>query len=94
MNSVLYTEDGLNNAMGTFVKSRTLKSLKTTLAEEPQNVISRFEELRNSLSKPENMRILVIGDIEKLRTPVSLWQKFLPQNYKVRALPRSCQMKI
>jgi Zn-dependent M16 (insulinase) family peptidase len=83
LNTILFTEDGLNNATGTFVKARTLRTLKAGLSEDPESVLSKFKKLRNSLCKPENMRILVIGDIEKLETPVSVWEKFLPNDYKV-----------
>ncbi|KIN03849.1 hypothetical protein OIDMADRAFT_158735 [Oidiodendron maius Zn] len=80
-NSMMYAVDAmlhLDNsssvkARGTLVKSVYMKRLKKLLAKDPKAVISSFEALRKSLFTFNNMRVLVIANVEDLTAPVSPW---------------------
>jgi len=52
----------------------TLKRLKKLLASEPETVIGWLEALRTSLFTFDNMRTLVIANVEKLPNPVDAWK--------------------
>jgi Zn-dependent M16 (insulinase) family peptidase len=60
-------------ARGTLVKAVYMKRLKKLLATNPKSVIESFEALRKSLFTFNNMRALVIADVEKLSNPVGAW---------------------
>lgn len=74
---VHYAAESIVRARSTLVKARYLKRIKKLLAEEPETVVSRMEEIRNALFQFENIRILVIADLEKLSHPVSAWKSFV-----------------
>src|SRR5579862_2054872 len=61
-------------ACSTLVKAVYLKRIDLLLMDEPEAVIAQLDELRGCLCAPENIRILVIGNIEKLPSPVSSWE--------------------
>lgn len=71
-----YAEESIVRARNTLVKARYLKRVKKQLAENPEEIVSRMEEIRKSLFQPENVRIVVIADLEKLPNPVSAWKSF------------------
>ncbi|KAJ5143662.1 Peptidase M16 core [Penicillium bovifimosum] len=73
---VHYAEESIVRARSTLVKARYLKRVKRLLAESPEKVVNRMEEIRNSLFQPDNVRVIVIADIEKLQNPVSAWKPF------------------
>ncbi|KAJ5738977.1 hypothetical protein N7493_002132 [Penicillium malachiteum] len=73
---VHYAEESIVRARNTLVKARYLKRVKKLLADQPQEIVSRMEEIRKSLFQPENVRIVVIADLEKLTNPVSAWKPF------------------
>ncbi|KAG9244950.1 zinc metalloprotease-like protein [Calycina marina] len=56
------------------VKAVFVKRLKKLLAKDSKSVIASFEHLRKSLFTLNNMRALVIGNIETLPTPVDAWK--------------------
>lgn len=62
-------------AKRTLVKAVYLKRLKKLLEKEPETVVSWFEEVRKSLFKFANIRVLVTADIanSKLPDPVKTW---------------------
>lgn len=60
-------------ARGTLVKAVYMKRLKKRLAKEPKAVISSLEVVRKSLFTFNNMRALVIANVEKLPFPVEAW---------------------
>lgn len=68
-------------------------SVKLESNEGYQQVRNDLEQVRNSLFKPENLHILVSGNVEKLDHPVSAWTKLqdaLPSHPgKMVKLPRS-----
>ena len=80
-NSMLYAvdvavhleEESSVRARGTLVKAVYMKRLKKLLAKDPKIVISWLEILRKSLFTFDNMRALVIANIETLPDSVSAW---------------------
>lgn len=73
---VHYAEESIARARCTLVKARYLKRVKRLLAEKPEEIVSRMEEIRNSLFQPDNIRVVVVADLEKLPRPVSSWKPF------------------
>ncbi|KAJ5968683.1 hypothetical protein N7501_004931 [Penicillium viridicatum] len=73
---VHYADESITRARSTLVKARYLKRVKRLLAEKPEEIVSRMEEIRKSLFQPDNVRIIVIADLEKLQNPVSAWKPF------------------
>ncbi|KAL4982587.1 Metalloenzyme, LuxS/M16 peptidase-like protein [Aspergillus falconensis] len=73
---VHYAAESIVRARSTLVKARYLKKIKRQLVEDPDVVVARMEEIRNALFQFENIRILVIADLEKLHKPVSTWKPF------------------
>ncbi|KAJ9248250.1 hypothetical protein DTO207G8_7552 [Paecilomyces variotii] len=74
---VHYAAESIVRAKSTLVKARYLKRIKKLLATQPELVVSRMEDIRKSLFRFENFRVLVIADIEKLANPVSSWKPFV-----------------
>lgn len=74
---VHYAAESIVRARSTLVKARYLKRIKRELAQNPQVIVARMEEIRKALFKFENIRVLVIGDLEKLPNPVSSWKPFV-----------------
>ncbi|KAL4978015.1 Metalloenzyme, LuxS/M16 peptidase-like protein [Aspergillus desertorum] len=73
---VHYAAESIVRARSTLVKARYLKKIKRQLVEDPDMVVARMEEIRNALFQFENIRILVIADLERLPNPVSTWKLF------------------
>ncbi|KAE9366409.1 zinc metalloprotease-like protein [Stipitochalara longipes BDJ] len=84
-NSMMYAVDAmihLDNdssvkARGTLIKAVYMKRLKKLLAKEPETVLSWLEALRKSLFTFNNIRTLVIANIEKLPNPVEAWKPLI-----------------
>jgi Zn-dependent M16 (insulinase) family peptidase len=84
-NSMMYAVDAalhLENestvkARGTLVKAVYMKRLKKLLAKDPAIVLSWLESLRKSLFTFNNMRALVIANIETLPSPVAAWDALI-----------------
>jgi Zn-dependent M16 (insulinase) family peptidase len=74
---VHYAAESIVRARSTLVKARYLKRIKRLLRDEPETVVAHMEEVRKSLFQFENIRILVIADLEKLPNPVSTWKPFV-----------------
>ncbi|KAI9370781.1 Metalloenzyme, LuxS/M16 peptidase-like protein [Aspergillus egyptiacus] len=74
---VHYAPESIVRARSTLVKARYLKRIKRQLAEEPELVVTRMEEIRKAIFRFENIRILVVADLEKLSHPVSSWKSFV-----------------
>lgn len=71
-----YASESIVRARSTLVKARYLKRIKRELAETPEVVVARMEEIRKALFQFENIRVLVVADLEKLKHPVSSWRSF------------------
>ncbi|KAF5875490.1 putative peptidase m16 inactive domain-containing protein [Botrytis fragariae] len=84
-NGMLYTADGMLHmsnessmkARTTLVKSVYMKRLKKLLKKEPETVIGWLEALRKSIFKFNNIRALVVADINKLPAPVQAWNPLI-----------------
>ncbi|KAH8693631.1 putative zinc metalloprotease [Talaromyces proteolyticus] len=74
---VHYAPESIVRARSTLVKARYLKRIKKLLATQPEVVVSQMEEIRNSLFRFENFRVVVVADLEKLPEPVSSWKTFV-----------------
>ena len=72
-NAVLYSRESSIRARNTLSKALYLKRLRKLLETDQEAVIAQFTELCKILHRPENLRIFVSADIEKLPTPVSAW---------------------
>lgn len=64
-------------ARGILVKATYMKRLKKLLANEPETVVGWLEALRTSLFTFDNIRTLVIANIEKLPNPVDAWKPLI-----------------
>lgn len=73
---VHYAAESIVRARSTLVKARYLKRIKRQLAEAPDLIVERMEEIRKALFQFGNIRVLVIADLEKLPNPVSSWKPF------------------
>jgi Zn-dependent M16 (insulinase) family peptidase len=69
-----YAPESVVRARSTLVKAVYLKRINRLLIDEPETVTAQLGELREYLCAPENIRVLVIGNIEKLPSPVSSWK--------------------
>ncbi|EOD46550.1 putative zinc protein [Neofusicoccum parvum UCRNP2] len=72
-----YTPNSSLRAQNTLVKAVYLRRINTLLSKDPDAVISRLEELRKSLLRFSNMRVLVVTDVAKLSNPVRTWSPFV-----------------
>jgi Zn-dependent M16 (insulinase) family peptidase len=72
-----YTPDSTTRARTALVRRLYLKRIKQLLANDPEEVISRMHSIRKSLFQPDNFRLLVIADLEKLPRPASSWHTFI-----------------
>ena len=68
-----YEKESGIRARNTLSKALYLKRVKKLLQSEGETVLSQFAELCKSLHRPENFRIFVSANIEKLAKPVSAW---------------------
>ena len=71
---IQYQPQSSIRAGNTLSKALYLKRMKQLLKIDKQAVISQFSELCKALHRPENFRIRVTADIEKLSKPVSAWK--------------------
>ncbi len=69
--------ESIGRCRSTLVQALYLKNIKHLLKSNPEAVVARFEQLRSKLCQFENFRVLVIGDLEKLKKPVASWKPFL-----------------
>ena len=84
-NSMLYAvdaaihldDDSSVRARGTLVKAVYIKRLKKLLAKDPKAVLQSFEALRKSLFTFDNMRAMVIANVETLPDPVAAWKPLI-----------------
>ncbi|KAK2850733.1 hypothetical protein FQN49_005370 [Arthroderma sp. PD_2] len=70
-------QNSISRAKTALVKARYLKRVKKLLANKPEEIVSRMEDIRKALFLPQNFRILVVADLEKLANPVSSWKTFI-----------------
>ena len=70
---VAYDRNSSARARSTLAKAIYLRRVRKLLKNSPDEVISKFSTLCNSLHRPENFRIKVAGNLETLSGPVSSW---------------------
>ncbi|EGD96692.1 zinc metalloprotease [Trichophyton tonsurans CBS 112818] len=70
-------EKSISRAYTALVKGRYLKRVQKVLATQPDEVVRQMEEVRKSLFRAENFRVLVIADVKKLTGPVTSWRTFI-----------------
>jgi len=73
---VAYSGSSVVRAQDTLTKALYLKRISKLLEDEPEQVINQLEELRQTFVKLENFRILIVGELVKLKNPVSAWRAF------------------
>lgn len=73
-------------ASNTLSKALYLRRLRKMLQNDKDAVISKFADLCKTLSRPENFRIYVAADLEKLPNPVSAWKTLIPESGKGKPL--------
>ncbi|OMP81377.1 hypothetical protein BK809_0002370 [Diplodia seriata] len=72
-----YAPISSSRTQNTLVKALYLKRINKLLAKDPDAVIGRLEDLRKSLLRFSNMRVLVVADVSKLSDPVAAWKPFV-----------------
>ena len=72
-----YAPGSVRRACNVLVKALYLKRVNRLLQRDPERVRLQFEEVRTALCRFENLRVLVVADLHKLKTPVASWQPFL-----------------
>jgi Zn-dependent M16 (insulinase) family peptidase len=78
VNSMIHlAPESIGRCRSTLVQALYLRRVKNLLKSHPETVVARFEQLRSKLCQFENFRVLVIGDLEKLKRPVTTWKSFL-----------------
>ncbi|KAJ9668822.1 hypothetical protein H2201_001068 [Coniosporium apollinis] len=63
-----------SRAQNTLVKASYLKRISRLLKDDPDSVIAKLEEVRKTLCRFSNFRVLVITDVNNLPKPVSSWK--------------------
>src|SRR4051812_48034102 len=78
-----YSPESIGYGQDTLIKGTLLKQFKKLLQANPDSATKQLKELRDSLCKFENMRFLIIANIETLLNPVSTWSTFIEKDTKV-----------
>ena len=73
---VVDSRSSVSRAQSTLTKTLYLKRISKLLEDEPEQLIKEFEELRQTFVKLGNFRILIVGELAKLKSPVSAWKVF------------------
>ena len=63
----------ITRACNTLVGAVYLKRVKTLLKKDPKAIINQLKDINTALCQPDNWRILVVGNVEKLPHPVVSW---------------------
>lgn len=76
-NMIALAPASIGRAKDTLVKAKYLKRIEALLKKRPEEVVKMFQEFRLAFCKLENMRVLVIANLQKLNYPVSAWKLLL-----------------
>lgn len=71
---IQYQQSSSARGRSTLSKALYLKRIKKLLKDDEGAVLARFKELCQALHRPENFRVYVAADLEKLPKPVSAWK--------------------
>ncbi|KAF6227227.1 hypothetical protein HO133_008669 [Letharia lupina] len=63
----------ITRACNTLVGAVYLKRVKNLLKKDPEAIINQLKDINSALCQPDNWRILVVGNVEKLPHPVASW---------------------
>ncbi|RVD83457.1 uncharacterized protein DFL_007843 [Arthrobotrys flagrans] len=72
-----YTEESIGYGGNTLIKGKFLRQYIDLLSKEPEEAVRKISTVRDSLFTLDNMRVLVVADVEKLSKPVSTWDDFV-----------------
>ncbi|USW57917.1 Putative peptidase M16, metalloenzyme, LuxS/M16 peptidase [Septoria linicola] len=74
VNSMIHSNRSANRrATSTLTKGLYLKRLRKLLKNDEKVVIEKLTKLCSALHRPENFRVYVAADLNKLQNPVSAW---------------------
>ncbi len=74
-----------SGAANTVIQQSThLPELSQQLTDSPDKVVAAFEKIRESLMRPENMRVSVAGDVLSIPTPRDSWRKHFVQGWTAK----------
>ncbi|THV04852.1 hypothetical protein K435DRAFT_774162 [Dendrothele bispora CBS 962.96] len=73
---LLYSEASTSRAGGVLPQIDFIPKLAKQLQEEPDQVLSDFEEIRKHMTNPSGMRFSVTGNVIKVANPRSTWGKY------------------
>ena len=71
-----FQQSGYRHASNVLTRALYLRRLRSLLRKDEKSVIEKFVRLCEALHRPENFRVYVSADVEKLPNPVSAWQGF------------------
>ncbi|KAF2480705.1 Metalloenzyme, LuxS/M16 peptidase-like protein [Neohortaea acidophila] len=74
---IQYKPESSVRARSTLAKAVYLRRIRKLLKADPKAAIAQLDELCRALSRPENFRIFVSADIQKLSKPVSAWKMLI-----------------
>ena len=78
VNSMIrYEQRSSFRARNTLSKALYLKRIRKLLKDDEKTVIAQFTKLCEALHRPENFRVFISADIEKLPKPVSAWSTLI-----------------
>ena len=63
----------ITRACNALVGAVYLKRVKGVLKKDPEAVVNQLKDINTALCQPDNWRILVVGNVEKLSHPVASW---------------------
>ncbi|KAF3915825.1 hypothetical protein ABW21_db0207724 [Orbilia brochopaga] len=72
-----YTPESIGFGGNTLIKGKFLKQYINLLEQNPEEAVKQISTVRDKLFTLQNMRVLVIANIEKLPKPVSTWESFI-----------------
>ena len=76
----------ITRACNTLVGAVYLKRVKRLLNTEPEAIIKQLKEINTALCQPDNWRILIVGNVEKLLHPVTSWNTLITNPDKSKPL--------
>nr|POE63152.1 uncharacterized protein c3h1.02c [Quercus suber] len=75
VNSMIqHQPESSTRARNTLAKALYLKRIKKMLKDDPDAVIEKFRSLCDALHRPQNFRVYVAANVEKLPSPITAWR--------------------
>ena len=76
-NMIKMAPASITRAGNVLTRALYLKLVRKLLRRDPQALISQFQQIREILCQPENFRVLVTANVERLRNPVGAWKELV-----------------